>query len=584
MDQFWKWLQTSFLANLRARTWYNNDIAENLTDYIDDKSNRIIGWAIMRQLRIRQSLSLRNPSIAFLFSFIDSLCKIPSIIRRLVDSCEDDYSLFDEDQRSYAPNWQNLTNQSDLSAMANAFIYRTSRELDSYVYVGDHGTYGSGGYVYEFRGDGENFHDDMIVLRQSSWIDDRSRAVMIQLNLYNPNVDFYTSVTLLAEITNIGEVFPRTSFEPIQMYTSFNNFSSIFYLIIALIYMGFITSMIGFEIRSIIRMKKRYFRQLHCYIEWTIIILSWSGVGVYIWRYHEARRIGKHFHENNASQYINLQFATYVNDILTFLLGFCCFFGTIRSLRLFHRYPRVDIFAQTLKRSLNEMVAFSGMFFLLFFAFVVLFYLLFVSKIYSCSSLLLTSGMLFEMLLLKFDFTDIQNADAFLGPFVFVLFIYFVVFVCTTMFTTIVIENSRIVREENHRIGEHYPGMIRFVLRDFAKRVGWTKVTEDDLQEQYDMIMREKYKDPVEQLPEKVDELFVALSKVRLRDNLLIFILFIEDLSYFGHDECDFREESLDFIAVKWSIEKKSNDKTNNLFEIRDLMCEGFFFLLHSIE
>ena len=461
----------------------------------------------------------RNRSISFLFFSIDSFCKVPSIIRQLIDSCEDDYSLLNEDQQSYTPGWLTLTNHTNSSTIANAFIYRTSRELDSYVYVGDHETYGSGGYVYEFRGDRENFLEDMIILRQLSWIDDRSRAVMIQLNLYNPNIDIYTSVTLLAEMTNIGEVFPRASIEPMQMYTEFNSFSSIFYLIIALIYMGFISSMTVIQIISIIRLKKRYFRRVRSYTEWIIILCSWSGVGVYTWRYFEARRIGKYFHENNGSQYINLQFATYVNDILTFLLGFCCFFGTIRLLRLFNRYPRVNIFARTLKRSLKEMVAFSAMFFLLFFGFVVLFYLLFVSKMYSCSSLLQTSGMLFEMLLLKFDFTDIQNADAFLGPFAFVLFIYFVVFICVTMFTTIVIEHSRVVREETRRFGEKYPGMIRFVLRDLFKRIGLKKSTEEDLQEQYDIIMREKYKDAVEQLPEKIDELLTALGKVRTEEN-----------------------------------------------------------------
>ena len=461
-------------------------------------------------------------SVFFLSLSIGNSCKVPLIIRSLINSCRDSYSLYNEDMKSYAPGWVSSSNITYSTAIANAFIYHTSRELDSYVYTGNHGTYGSGGYVYEFREDNTKIVEDMKLLRELSWLDEQSRAVMIQLNLYNPNVNFYTSVTLLIEITNIGEVFPRTSIEPLQIYSEFRTFSAIFYLTIALIYMGLICAMTLIELYSIIRMKKRYFRELRSYIEWTIIACSWSGVGVYIWRYSEARRIGRYFHENNASQYINLQFATYVNDILTFLLGFCCFFGTLRLLQLCERYPRVNIFARTLRRSFKDMLAFSGIFFLLFFAFVILYYLLFVSKMFSCSSLLQTSGMLFEMLLLKFDGMEIQNADAFLGPFAFILYIYFVVFICVTMFTTIIIDHSRYVREETHRIGEQYPGMIGFMLRDIVKRVGLKKLNEEELQEQYDTTMREKYKDPVEQFPEKIDELFTALAKVSINSHLCI--------------------------------------------------------------
>jgi hypothetical protein len=53
-----------------------------------------------------------------------------------------------------------------------------------------------------------------------------------------------------------------------------------------------------------------------------------------------------------------------------------------------------------------------------------------------------------------------------------------------------------------------------YFIRDLGKRIGLRRITEEDLQEQYDIIMRSKYKNPVEQLPEKVDELVSGLQKV----------------------------------------------------------------------
>jgi Polycystin cation channel len=65
---------------------------------MNDTSNRLIGWPIMRQLRVKSS---------------------SCYVQTLHLKCTNDYNLFNE-------------------------------ELDTYVYVGTHGSYNSGGYVYEF--------------------------------------------------------------------------------------------------------------------------------------------------------------------------------------------------------------------------------------------------------------------------------------------------------------------------------------------------------------------------------------------------------------------------------------------------
>ncbi|UJR27664.1 hypothetical protein I4U23_008944 [Adineta vaga] len=500
IDDYWSWLQAIFISNIRNQSWYNGDVVKNMTDFLNDKSNRIIGWATMRQLRLK----------------LDESCQVPSIARPLIDSCKGSYSLFNDERQSYAPGWISTTNVNYSSSIINSFIYRSSEQLDSYVYWGDHATYGSGGYVYEFRGNFNELQENLTLLRKLSWIDEMSRAVMIQLNLYNPNVKFYTSTTFLIEILNTGQVYPSYRIDPFQMHIEFNDFSSIFYLIIAIIYILFIIYFTIVEIRSILKLKKKYFHKMRSYIEWSIIVCSWGGVGIYIWRYHEAKRIGKRFTSTNGLEYINLQFATYVNDILTFLLGFCCFFGTIRMLQLFDIYPRIYIFSRTLHRAFKDIAAFTMMYFLLFSAFVILFYLLFISKMLTCSSILLTAGMLFEMILLKFDTTDLQDADPFLGPFVFTLFIYFCVFICFTMFVVIITEHFRHVRKEINEKESHQPSILKFIIEDIARRLGMKKIFAKIHPEENPVITRSDPPTPVEELPRKIDELILALDRIHM--------------------------------------------------------------------
>jgi len=192
-------LENSFVGNLRAQQWYNGDIPQYLNGFVNDKTDRLIGWASMRQLRT-------NPR--------------PCADQRIISECEYDYSISNEDNQSYQPGWtDNTTLDAEYSSsIRQAFEYQLSANIDTYVYVGKHGTYSGNGYVYEFRGSLLNLESNISLLHQLEWIDRKTRAVIIQMTLYNPNVQLFSSITLLAEFLSTGGVFPSFYFQPINFY------------------------------------------------------------------------------------------------------------------------------------------------------------------------------------------------------------------------------------------------------------------------------------------------------------------------------------------------------------------------------
>jgi polycystin 2 len=460
INQYWNWLENSFVSNIRAQQWYNGKSPQYLSGFINDKSNRLIGWATIRQLRIKSNLC-------------------PS--QKISTYCYEDYSLFNEEKYSFQPGWSNQTTQIYNSAINQAFQYQSSAELDTYVYVGDHGSYDGGGYVYEFRGRLIDLQSNLSELHQLGWIDNQTRAVIIQLTLYNPNSQLFTSVTLLTEFLSTGGLISQSRFEPIAfagMLVSSNfekifvfnlEFTSIFQLVCVILYIGLIVYFMFNEIQCLFNLKLDYFQQFWSYIEVGIIVCSWASLGAYVCRYKEAKRIGDLFEKTNGYYYINLQFAVYVNDILTFFLGFCCFFGTIKFLRLCRFNQRLSLFSQTLKYATKELVSFTCMFLIVFLAFITLFYLSFVSKMSTCANLLDTSQMLFEMILLKFDASELIQADVILGPLYFSLFIFFVVFVCMSMFFTIINNNFRRARENVNDNQE----ILSFMWNKFQRWTGF---------------------------------------------------------------------------------------------------------------
>ncbi len=200
IDQYWSWLENSFVGNIQAQKWYNGDIPQNLVGFINDKSNRLIGWATIRQLRVKSNLCSDQ---------------------RIISICENSYDSSNEETQSFQPGWTNETiGEEYSSSIINAFTYSTSDELGTYAYAGQHGTYEGGGYVYEFRGPLSYMRTNLSLLNQLEWIDEHTRAVIIQLTLYNPNVQLLTSATLLAEFLSTGGVFPSSSFQPIHFYSN----------------------------------------------------------------------------------------------------------------------------------------------------------------------------------------------------------------------------------------------------------------------------------------------------------------------------------------------------------------------------
>jgi polycystin 1L2 len=141
--------------------------------------------------------------------------------QRLISICEKDYSSFNEDKYSYQPGWINQTSTEiyDLSIL-KAFQYQSSKILDTYSYIGEHATYNGGGYVYEFRGSLSKLRSNVSKLYQLGWIDEKTRAIIIQLTLYNPNVQLFTSVTLLVEYLSSGFIDQSAHFEPILFYSN----------------------------------------------------------------------------------------------------------------------------------------------------------------------------------------------------------------------------------------------------------------------------------------------------------------------------------------------------------------------------
>ncbi len=76
-----------FLINLIDKKWYNGQSINNSQGYLNDKVNRLIGWATMRQLRVKSGqlsiIDLLKIKI-FDYNFYLDTCRVKSTIQSLI--------------------------------------------------------------------------------------------------------------------------------------------------------------------------------------------------------------------------------------------------------------------------------------------------------------------------------------------------------------------------------------------------------------------------------------------------------------------------------------------------------------------
>ena len=98
VNQWWLWLNTTLIPNVRVQNWYNGFPPYGLRGYLDDRVNRLIGYAVVRQVRER-----------------GGTCLTPGLMRDYLEyGCTGDlvYNILDEDDKSYCVGWRPLISEN----------------------------------------------------------------------------------------------------------------------------------------------------------------------------------------------------------------------------------------------------------------------------------------------------------------------------------------------------------------------------------------------------------------------------------------------------------------------------------------
>lgn len=101
---------------------------------------------------------------------------------------------------SFCDNWKSC-NSSNTHSM---WKYQNQMTTGGWTISGNLADYPGGGYVADLGRSKEETDNILRYMLEQQWLDEYTRAVFVELNLFNTNANFFIYISLLAELTAAG--------------------------------------------------------------------------------------------------------------------------------------------------------------------------------------------------------------------------------------------------------------------------------------------------------------------------------------------------------------------------------------------
>ncbi|XP_063601108.1 uncharacterized protein LOC134777199 [Penaeus indicus] len=432
-DRFWRYLHVGLLPDLRADRLYNGSPPYGLRGYLGDQCNRIMGYATIRQARIKK----------------DS-CRVNKKLRGIIKSCSGFSNVFKEENEAFCADWKPPTNLTKDTADCNIpeFSHTSGLDLNTLPTVGILDIYGAGGYVVHLNGSSKNLKKKLTFLQSKGWIDHLTRYVVVEFASYNAQVNLFGLSHIRAEFTPGGGVTPSFSF-------------GLFIMVCEASFVAFIVYYTFREFRQLCRDKTEYFKCYWSYAEIAIIVTSYATIVVYIARHLATQSVVEVFNLTHGNGYVNLQHAASLDELYSYLVSFIVFVSTLKFIKLLRFNRRIGVLTATLRQCWDDLSGFLIAFIICFLSFTGMFYLLLNSQLENFHNFVISVETCFSMMLGKFQFEEMKQASS-VVPVMFFIFVLSNSWVLINLLLTVIIRSFEQVKHDIKQQPSDYM-MVSFV-------------------------------------------------------------------------------------------------------------------------
>ncbi|KAK3591321.1 hypothetical protein CHS0354_028430 [Potamilus streckersoni] len=298
----------------------------------------LVGSPRLRQLRINQ-----NSCSSVMRPYLHNITHL---------GCTKDDSAL-EDKGKYDGTWL-ISMAENRDPVFSKWIYQSSVDLHTPKFWGTQGSYSGGGFVLEMPSEFMKQRQEVEKIRNSVWVDNRTRVVFFEFSLYNPNVDMFTLIMILFEFSNFGTVIPFQQIKTIKLLRLSAHQAFITLLEISIFCFAVAFSRI--EINKYRKFgAKKYLTSTWNIFEILHILLSYLVSVLFI--QHLVCTVSVTSRGFSQTKFINLYCIAFWDSVIQYIVAFLLFMLIIKSVK-FLSIGRFPIFMKVFSKAKGQLFFF----------------------------------------------------------------------------------------------------------------------------------------------------------------------------------------------------------------------------------
>ncbi|KAI8497395.1 hypothetical protein Bbelb_247010 [Branchiostoma belcheri] len=228
---FWKWTEAVLFPGMYFNTWYNGAVGRRADRlHLHGTTAYRFQPPRLRQIRVKPGHCVKDDSV-----------KSPK--------CISEFSWNIQESRDFSAGWRPRDPDENSTG---PWSFRPAYQLKGLPAFGQLSSYPGGGYVSVMGKSKTSTMKKLEVLKNNTWIDRYTRAVMVEFTVYAEGTNLLSSVNLMFELSTTGAFFPHSTIATYRLF----NYEGSRGIVVLVFQMLFVTLLVYVAIREFEKAKK----------------------------------------------------------------------------------------------------------------------------------------------------------------------------------------------------------------------------------------------------------------------------------------------------------------------------------------
>ncbi|KAM4881134.1 polycystin family receptor for egg jelly [Thomomys bottae] len=403
LGDIYRWLSSVLLPLLHN---------EQKPAFLLDSSSKILGLPLMRQVRAKPNYKRCPPAQILIQNGIAE--KI---------HCHPEYGIDPEDTKSYSSHWKG-DGSPPTDKNTNGFTYKPPGKKWAYYSYGVFNTYESGGYVFYFFPEKQQFNSTLRLkeLQEKNWLDKKTWAVMVDLTTFNPDAGLLCSISVVFEVSQLGVVNSSLSVYSFSLADFNIETSAEIYLYMAILI--FFLAYVVDEGYVITQERAAYVRSVYNLLNFALKCIFAVLIVLFLWKHFLAVGMIRSYLAD-PENFVPFHAVSEVDRIIRVTLAFLLFLTILKTLRYSRFFYDVRLAQRAVQAALPGLCHMALVVSVYLFVYMAFGYLVFGQHEWNYSNLVHATQTIFSYCVSAFQNTEFSSNRAlgvlFLSSFMLVM-------------------------------------------------------------------------------------------------------------------------------------------------------------------